>query len=140
MELITGAYEPKEAESNIYEKWEQSGYFNPDKLPGERNEKYIVYMPLPNVTGTLHMGHALDNTLQDIVIRYHRMKGYKTLWFPGTDHAGIATQYVVEKELKKRGINRFELGREKFIEKIWEWKNKYGNTIIEQLKKTWSVM
>jgi len=136
MESITGAYEPKDTESKIYEQWEQSGYFNPDNLPVEKDAKnYIVYMPLPNVTGTLHMGHALNNTLQDIVIRYHRMNGYKTLWLPGTDHAGIATQYVVEKELKKKGISRFELGREKFIEKVWEWKNQYGNIIIGQLKK-----
>ncbi len=136
MESITGAYEPKETESKIYEKWEKSGYFNPDNLSVEKNAKnYVVYMPLPNVTGTLHMGHALNNTIQDIVIRYHRMNGYRTLWLPGTDHAGIATQFVVEKELKKQGISRFELGREKFIEKVWEWKNKYGNTIIGQLKK-----
>lgn len=136
MESITGAYEPKETESKIYEKWEKSGYFNPDNLSLKKGAKnYIVYMPLPNVTGTLHMGHALNNTIQDIVIRYYRMNGYKTLWFPGTDHAGIATQFVVEKELKKRGISRFELGREKFIEKVWEWKNQYGNTIIGQLKK-----
>lgn len=135
MKPITQAYDPKETEQKIYEEWEKSGYFNPDKLPGKRNENHIVYMPLPNVTGTLHMGHALDNTLQDIVIRYHRMKGYKTLWLPGTDHAGIATQYVVEKELKKQGVSRFELGRQKFVEKVWEWKQKYGNTIIEQLKK-----
>ena len=84
-------------------------------------------MPLPNVTGTLHMGHALNNTIQDILIRYHRMKGFRTLWLPGTDHAGIATQYVVEKDLRKQNISRFELGREKFTEKVWEWKEKYGD-------------
>ena len=129
------AYDPKETERELYERWEESGFFNPDHLPGKRKEPYIVYMPLPNVTGTLHMGHALDNTLQDIVIRYNRLKGKKTLWFPGTDHAGIATQYVVEKELKKKGISRFEMGRESFIEKVWEWKNQYGDIIYNQLKK-----
>lgn len=139
MELISGAYDPKKTEPHIYEKWEKSGYFNPDNLPIRNSDleirNYIVYMPLPNVTGTLHMGHVLDNTLQDIVIRYRRMRGDRALWFPGTDHAGIATQYVVEKELKKKGVSRFELGREKFIEKVWEWKHEYGGAIIGQLKK-----
>ncbi|MGC9611069.1 MAG: valine--tRNA ligase [Minisyncoccia bacterium] len=128
-------YDPKIIEDEIYETWLKSGYFNPDNLPGKRKKNYIVYMPLPNVTGALHMGHALNNTVQDILIRYHRMKGYKTLWLPGTDHAGIATQYVVEKELRKQNISRWELGREKFIEKVWEWKQKYGDAILSQLKK-----
>jgi valyl-tRNA synthetase len=131
-------YEPKLVEEKIYNLWLKSKYFNPDKLPAAKNKKaknYIVYMPLPNVTGTLHMGHVLDNTLQDILIRFYRLKGYKTLWFPGTDHAGIATQYVVEKELKKEGLSRFDLGREKFIERVWQWKEKYGGIILEQLKK-----
>jgi len=130
------AYDPKETERELYKRWEESGFFNPDNLETKKGAKpYIVYMPLPNVTGTLHMGHALDNTLQDIVIRYNRLKGAKTLWLPGTDHAGIATQYVVEKELKKKGISRFEIGRDAFIEKIWEWKKQYGDLIYEQLKK-----
>lgn len=128
-------YDPKEHEASIYSLWEKSGYFNPNRLPEGNGKNYIVYMPLPNVTGTLHMGHLLDNTIQDIVIRYHRMRGYRALWFPGTDHAGIATQYVVEKELKKQGISRFELGREKFVERVWEWKQKYGGLILEQLRK-----
>ncbi len=135
-------YDPKQTESEIYDLWEKSGYFNPDNLPirkiGNRKlkiENYVVYMPLPNVTGTLHMGHALDNTTPDILIRYYRMKGVRTLWFPGTDHAGIATQYVVEKQLKKEGKTRFDLGREKFIERVWEWKKEYGGKILEQLKK-----
>jgi valyl-tRNA synthetase len=132
---LEGTYDPKLFESNIYEEWMNSGYFNPDNLPGDRKENYIVYMPLPNVTGSLHMGHTLNNTFQDIVIRYHRMCGYKTLWLPGTDHAGIATQYVVEKQLKKEGINRFELGREKFIERVWKWKKEYGDIILSQLQK-----
>ncbi|MDI6820560.1 MAG: valine--tRNA ligase [Patescibacteria group bacterium] len=131
--MFDSPYDPKKHEEKIYKLWENSGYFNPDNLIGKKT--FIIYMPLPNITGTLHMGHALDNTLPDILIRYYRMKGIKTLWLPGTDHAGIATQYVVEKELKKKGISRFELGREKFIEKVWEWKKEYGNLILEQLKK-----
>ncbi len=128
-------YDPKETESAIYQQWLDSGYFNPAKLPGKRKKSYVVYMPLPNVTGTLHMGHALDNTGSDILVRYHRMKGFRTLWLPGTDHAGIATQYKVEKELKKEGVSRFGLGREKFIERVWQWKEEYGGIIIDQLKK-----
>ncbi len=135
MEMLNSRYDPKLVEDKIYETWLKSGYFNPDNLPGKRSKNYIVYMPLPNVTGTLHMGHALNNTIQDILIRYHRMKGFKTLWLPGTDHAGIATQYVVEKELRKQNTSRFELGREKFIEKVWEWKQKSGDAILNQLKK-----
>lgn len=135
MESISGAYDPKKTESETYKKWEESGYFNPDNLQENKGENYIAYMPLPNVTGTLHMGHALNNTFQDILIRFHRMRGRKTLWFPGTDHAGIATQFVVEKQLKKEGTSRFALGREKFVEKVWKWKNQYGNIIYDQLKK-----
>jgi valyl-tRNA synthetase len=144
METLPSAYNPKPVEEKIYSKWEKSGYFNPDNLPisktnppagRPKTKTYVIYMPLPNVTGSLHMGHALDNTGPDILIRYLRMKGYRTLWLPGTDHAGIATQYVVEKELKKEGKNRWELGREKFIERVWEWKNKYGSLILDQLKK-----
>lgn len=134
--MLPFSYDPKTVESDIYKRWEASGFFNPDTLKTAPDAKpYVVYMPLPNVTGTLHMGHALDNTIPDVLVRYHRMKGYKTLWLPGTDHAGIATQYVVEKQLKKEGVSRFELGREKFIERVWEWKREYGNAIFEQLKK-----
>lgn len=135
METISGPYDPKTSEEENYAMWEKSGYFDPDKLPGERKENYIVYMPLPNVTGTLHMGHALDNTAPDVLVRYHRMKGDRALWLPGTDHAGIATQYVVEKKLKKEGTTRFKLGREKFIEEVWKWREEYGDRIYGQLKK-----
>ncbi len=128
-------YDPKETESAIYRMWLDSGSFNPDKLPGKRKKNYVVYMPLPNVTGTLHMGHALDNTGSDILVRYYRMKGLRTLWLPGTDHAGIATQYKVEKELQKEGTSRFKLGREEFIKRVWQWKEEYGGIIIDQLKK-----
>src|SRR3989344_3782639 len=137
-EELVKAYDPKETEDKIYRLWEESGYFNPDNLvknPKIKSKAYAIHLPPPNVTGSLHMGHALNATITDILIRDHRMKGDKTVWFPGTDHAGIATQNVVEKQFKKEGINRWDLGREKFIEKVWEWKQKYGNIIIEQLKK-----
>jgi len=128
-------YQPKEVEEKIYKLWEKSGFFNPDKLPGKRRKAFTIVIPPPNVTGTLHMGHALNATIQDILIRQKRMAGFKTLWLPGTDHAGIATQNVVEKELKKEGLSRFDLGREKFIERVWQWVEKYGNIILEQFKK-----
>ena len=128
-------YEPIKYESEIYQLWEKSGFFNPDHLPGKRKKTYSIAIPPPNITGSLHMGHALNSTIQDIMSRYHRMDGKKVLWLPGTDHAGIATQNVVEKELAKQGLTRQQLGREKFIKKVWVWKEKYGNLIIEQLKK-----
>lgn len=134
-EKLLKPYEPKETEDRIYKLWEESGYFNPDNLPERNGQSFTIALPPPNVTGTLHMGHALNATIQDILIRQKRMQGYKTLWIPGTDHAGIATQNVVEKDLKKQGISRHDLGKEKFIEKVWEWKEKYGNIILDQLKK-----
>ena len=133
-------YSPKEVEEKIYRMWEKSGFFNPDKLPGARKKPYTIAVPPPNITGSLHMGHALNAVIQDILIRKKRMEGFKTLWLPGTDHAGIATQNVVEKELKKQGITRHDIGREKLIEKIWEWKEKYGETILNQFKKLGSSM
>lgn len=128
-------YDPKKVEDKIYRLWQKSGFFNPDKLPIRHKKTYTIVLPPPNITGELHMGHALNGTVQDILIRWKRMSGFKTLWLPGTDHAGIATQNVVEKELKKEGKTRFDLGREKFIERIWQWKEKYGNIILEQFKK-----
>ncbi|MBU4204571.1 valine--tRNA ligase, partial [Patescibacteria group bacterium] len=128
-------YEPKEVEGKIYKLWEESGFFNPDKLPKTHKKPFTIVIPPPNVTGELHMGHALNSVIQDTIIRFKRMQGFKTLWLPGTDHAGIATQNVVEKKLRKEGKSRFDLGREKFIEEIWAWKNKYGDIILNQLKK-----
>ena len=127
-------YEPQEVEGRIYEMWEKNGCFeghrDPDKKP------FTIVMPPPNVTGQLHMGHAMDSTLQDILTRFKRMQGYAALWVPGTDHAGIATQIKVEEELRKNeGLTRYDLGREKFLERVWDWKNKYGNRIVEQQKK-----
>ena len=133
--VLSKIYNPKEVEKSIYDFWLKSGFFNPDKLPGKRKKPFIIVLPPPNITGTLHMGHALNSTVQDILIRWKRLQGFKTLWLPGTDHAGIATQNVVEKELKKEGLTRFNLGKEKFLEKVWQWKEKYGNIILEQLKK-----
>ena len=132
---LSKTYEPRKIEGKIYQLWQKSGFFNPDNLHGKRGKSFTIVLPPPNITGELHMGHALNTICQDAVVRKKRMDGFKTLWLPGTDHAGIATQNVVEKELKKEGKTRFDLGREKFIERIWVWKEKYGNLILEQLKK-----
>lgn len=133
-------YNPKEVEDKIYAIWEKSGFFNPDNLPARHKKPFCITVPPPNITGSLHMGHALNATIQDILIRKKRMEGLKTLWLPGTDHAGIATQNVVEKELKKQSISRHNLGREKFLEHVWEWKEKYGHIILDQFKKLGSSM
>ncbi|MEK7107915.1 MAG: class I tRNA ligase family protein [Patescibacteria group bacterium] len=135
MKEIAGTYESKAVEDKIYQKWLASGFFTPEKLPGKRSKKFVVMIAPPNITGSLHMGHALENTITDILVRFRRMRGYKTLWLPGTDHAGIATQNVVEKDLKKQGLSRHQLGRGKFIEKIWQWREQYGETILNQLKR-----
>jgi len=133
MNEIPSRYNPKETEDKWYKFWEEKNLFaakpNPAKKP------FCIVIPPPNVTGILHMGHALNNTIQDILTRFHRMLGEESLWMPGTDHAGIATQNVVEKSIAKQGLKRQGLGREKFIERVWEWKELYGSTIIRQLKK-----
>jgi valyl-tRNA synthetase len=129
------AYDPKKTEKKIYDLWLKSGFFNPDKLPKRHKKPFCITIPPPNVTGELHMGHALQHVMHDIIIRKKRMEGYKTLWLPGTDHAGIATQNKVEQKLKKEGRTRFDLGREKFIEEVWKWKEQYGNIIIDQMKQ-----
>jgi len=147
------AYNPKDFEDRIYQQWVEQGCFKPASdvqspvhaeyenkkktLTAEdlRKSSYVVVIPPPNVTGVLHMGHGLNNTLQDIVVRYHRMKGDNTLWIPGTDHAGIATQNVVERALKKEGKSRYDLGREKFLERTWAVTHEHHDTIVKQQRK-----
>ncbi len=131
--VLSKAYEPREAEEKWYRYWLDHDYFHAADQSSKK--PFSIVIPPPNVTGMLHMGHALNNVLQDIVVRYKRMQGYNALWMPGMDHAGIATQNVVEQELTKEGITRHDLGREKFIERVWEWKAKYGGVIIHQLKR-----
>jgi len=133
MKDIPPRYNPKDHEESIYSKWENSGLFHQE--PDSSKEAFTIVIPPPNVTGILHMGHALNNTLQDILIRWKRMQGDASLWVPGTDHAGIATQNVVEKSLREKGVTRQQLGREKFVDEVWKWREKYGNTIIMQLKR-----
>ena len=128
-----GIYNPGEIEQKWYHYWEENGVFHDE--PEEGKEGYSIVLPPPNVTGQLHMGHALDGTLQDILIRYKRMQGYNVLWLPGKDHAGIATQVKVEKEIAKEGLTKYDLGREKFLEKVWQWKEKYGDTIGRQIRR-----
>ena len=134
MKELPKVYEPQQVEGRIYRMWMDNDCFkatpDPDKKP------FSIVMPPPNVTGQLHMGHAMDATLQDILTRFKRMQGYEALWLPGTDHAGIATQIKVEEDLRtKEGLTRYDLGREKFLQRVWEWKEKYGNRIVEQQKK-----
>ncbi|MGN0343230.1 MAG: valine--tRNA ligase [Roseburia sp.] len=130
---LAKTYDPKGIEDRLYKKWEDNGYF---KAQADRSKKpFTIVMPPPNITGQLHMGHALDNTMQDILIRYKRMQGYNALWQPGTDHAAIATEVKVIDSLKAQGIDKNELGREGFLEKCWDWKEEYGSRIINQLKK-----
>ena len=126
-------YRPDEVEARQYAAWENSGGFACD--PGSAKRPYTIMMPPPNVTGSLHMGHALTFTLQDILIRFERMRGRDALWQPGTDHAGIATEIVVTNQLAERQIDKHDLGREKFIERVWEWKSESGGTIVNQLRR-----
>src|SRR3954469_16763349 len=132
-EELAKRYEPKEIEQRLYATWEREGYFTP--VADRERPRFSIVIPPPNVTGRLHIGHALVNTLQDIIVRWKRMSGFNTLWLPGTDHAGIATQMVVERELAKEGISRFELGREKFVERIWQWKEQHRSEIKDQLTR-----
>ncbi len=131
---IAKTYDPKQVEDRLYDEWNEKGYFRAEV--DTHKDPFTIVIPPPNVTGQLHMGHALDDTLQDILIRWRRMQGYSALWLPGTDHAGIATQIKVESTLRnEEGLTRHDLGREKFLERVWEWKHQYGNTITNQLKK-----
>lgn len=132
MTELEKTYDPKGLEEKWYHEWQQKGYFSPAAGTGK---PYSIVIPPPNVTGSLHMGHALNATLQDILIRWKRMLGFRTLWLPGTDHAGIATQNVVERELAKEGLDRHKIGRDAFIQRVWNWKAEYGGRIIHQLKK-----
>ena len=130
--MLDKTFDPKSIETQLYKEWEESGVFSCN--PDNDSKPYTIMMPPPNVTGSLHMGHALNTALQDLLTRYHRMKGYDALWQPGTDHAGIATQMVVERMLDKEGTSRHDLGREKFLERVWDWKAESGGTIVKQMR------
>ncbi|MGM9522565.1 MAG: valine--tRNA ligase [Oscillospiraceae bacterium] len=132
MKELPKVYDPKEVEKKIYDMWMEKGYFHAERDPDKK--PFTIVIPPPNVTGQLHLGHAFDETIQDVLIRYKRMKGFSALWLPGYDHAGIATQIKVEEKLRGEGKTRFDLGREKFLDEVWDWKNKYGDRIVEQLK------
>ena len=131
--MLDKTYAPAEIEDRLYRQWESSGVFACD--PSSSEAPYTIMIPPPNVTGSLHMGHALTFSIQDILIRYRRMNGRDALWQPGTDHAGIATQMVVERQLAGEGKTRHDLGREGFIERVWEWKKESGGTITRQLRR-----
>ena len=133
MNELPKAYNPNDVEDNIYKMWEEKGFFS--AKPNPQKKPYSIVIPPPNITGILHMGHALNNTIQDILTRFKRMQGFEAEWMPGTDHAGIATQNVVEKKLAKEGIKRQEIGIEKFVAEVWKWREEYGSTIIRQLKR-----
>ncbi len=133
MAELNKSYDPKQVEDRIYQNWLEKNYFhaevNPDKKP------YCIVMPPPNITGQLHIGHALDNTLQDILIRWRRMQGYEALWLPGTDHASIATEAKIVEAMRQEGVTKEDLGREKFLERAWDWKREYGGRITKQFWK-----
>ena len=130
---LNDKFDPKDFEDRLYEHWEKSGFFKPSM--DENSESYCIMMPPPNVTGKLHMGHALDGTIQDVLIRYKRMNGYNTLWLPGTDHAAISTEMKVVQKLAKEGKTKQDLGREKFLEEAWDWTKEYGGIIQKQQRK-----
>src|SRR6267154_272730 len=130
------AYEPGAIEARWAEYWVQEKLFHVETpAPGETRPVFTLLLPPPNVTGRLHMGHMLNQTQMDILVRWHRMRGFITLWLPGTDHAGIATQMMVDRQLRSEGKSRLEMGREKFVERVWEWKKLYGGAILEQMKR-----
>ncbi len=134
--MIDKTYQPSEVEGRIYRTWEQAGAFKAGRPERADAPAYSIVIPPPNVTGSLHMGHALNNTLQDVLCRFERMRGKDVLWQPGTDHAGIATQMVVERQLMERQQpGRREMGREAFLKRVWEWKAESGGTIVNQLKR-----
>jgi valyl-tRNA synthetase len=133
MKTLADRYNPQEVETKVYQWWEESGFFKSEDQ--STKPPFSIILPPPNVTGFLHLGHALDHTIQDLLIRWKRMSGFNAMWLPGTDHAGIATQTVVEKELKKKNITRHQLGREKFVEEVWNWKHEYGDRIYRQMRR-----
>src|SRR5690606_27866752 len=132
-DALAKSFEPADIEARWYPIWESRGYFAAGNEPGA--EAFSIQLPPPNVTGTLHMGHAFNQTIMDALTRYYRMRGANTLWLPGTDHAGIATQIVVERQLDAKGVSRHDLGREKFVERVWEWKQESGSTITRQMRR-----
>src|SRR5471032_1381179 len=131
------SFDPHGIEGRWYPEWEQRGYFRHDHPEGVQpsGESYCIQLPPPNVTGTLHMGHAFQQTLMDVLVRYHRMRGDNTNWVVGTDHAGIATQIVVERQLEAEGKTRHDLGRDAFVRRVWEWKHESGSTITRQMRR-----
>src|SRR5882672_6500631 len=132
---ISKQYDPAQAEQNHYQRWESQGYFAPEINRDPNAPAFSIVIPPPNVTGSLHMGHALQHTMMDVLTRYKRMCGYRTLWLPGMDHAGISTQLMVTRELKKEGLTRNDLGREKFVERVWRWKAESGGQITKQMRR-----
>ena len=132
---IPKQYDPKQAEQHHYERWEKSGAFAPEINKDPDAPVFTIVIPPPNVTGSLHMGHALQHTLMDVMTRHKRMSGFRTLWLPGVDHAGISTQLMVSRALKKEGKSRHELGREKFVERVWQWKHESGSQITVQMRR-----
>ena len=128
---LDATFNAKDSETRWYQQWEQNGYF----APSGNGTPYCIMIPPPNVTGSLHMGHGFNNTIMDSLVRYHRMKGHNTLWQVGTDHAGIATQMVVERQLAAQNISRHDLGRDKFLDKVWDWKAQSGGTITRQIRR-----
>ncbi|MEQ8166425.1 MAG: class I tRNA ligase family protein, partial [Alphaproteobacteria bacterium] len=131
--MLDKHYWPADVEAALYKRWEDAGVFA--ARPEEDRPRFTIAMPPPNVTGSLHLGHALNHTLQDVLIRYKRMRGFDALWQPGTDHAGIATQMVVERQLAEEGKTRHDLGREAFVDRVWKWKQESGGTIVSQLRR-----
>ncbi|HEY8430209.1 MAG TPA: class I tRNA ligase family protein, partial [Sandaracinaceae bacterium] len=133
MTVVDSRYVPEDVEPRWQRIWEEEGHYQAE--PSSDRPTYVIAVPPPNVTGALHMGHALNGTLQDVLIRWHRMRGFNTLWQPGYDHAGIATQNVVEKELAKEGLTRHDIGREAFVERVWAWLREYGGIIMGQYRR-----
>ena len=131
---LNKTYNPSEVEDELYEFWSNNGFF---KAKIDKNKKpFTIVMPPPNITGKLHMGHALDETLQDTIIRFKRMQGFSTLWIPGTDHASIATEAKIVQKMREEGISKEEIGREEFLKRAWQWKKEYGRNIVNQIKNT----